>query len=465
MLNRDFVGNSNIDDAFAVHCSYQDQTSDPLWYVPQLGAYVYGAESTGGVFDLAYEQYGNRLYVLFNGDNHLYAYDNVQESKTFDNFIMLKKEVATLKLVTFNSMCITDDNLAFHSICMDYFTDEENYGKNNWNLVLHGKNTTQTPNEYNRETWYFRPGDSRLDFLQYNSIMFGDSLFDEGQLRFHNISKNKDMFDILDVNEIGDCYYGLFKNEDKATDDGRETYTVFKAASRGGFVQRLPWEIVEPHMYRTNDDLYSLYVVSNEPEEGETWHPVLREVSVPDGEEYPERVIDICKLYKDNNGDEVPRDIDENDDLVVKTLIMDEFQLKSKSSKFFALTNKGFHQIGYKNQYKQLSIDKMDGKDVEGNPIGFRDKLAATLRDIVVGKHIEKKHKSDASYFSAIARKVNQFDKNFSVFHLVPTEFNETQDVGVVPNSPITDIDDEDDHRDSSMLTSTDILNTDGMVA
>ena len=80
----------------------------------------------------------------------------------------------------------------------------------------------------------------------------------------------------------------------------------------------------------------------------------------------------------------------------------------------------------------------MDGKDVEGNPIGFRDKLAATLRDIVVGKHIEKKHKEDASYFYAIARKLNQFDENFSVFHLVPTEFNETQDVGVVPNSPIT---------------------------
>lgn len=466
MLNRDFVGNSKISDAFAIHCSFATQTEDPLWYIPQLGVYVYGAESTGGVLDLAYEQYGNRLYVLFDGDNHLYAYDNVQESKNYNNFVMLKKETATLKLVTFNSMCITDDNLKFHSVCVDYFEDNEGYGKNNWNLILHGKNIKENPTEntYNRETWYFRPGDDRLDFLQYNTIMFGDSLFDEGQLRFHNISKNKDMYDILDVNEIGDCYYGLFKNEDKSKEGKPVTYTVFKAMSKGGVVQRLPWTILDSHMYRTNDDLYSLYVVSNEPTSAsEKWHPVLREISVPDTEEYPERVIDICELYKKNNGESSPRGSEP--DLLVNHLIMDEFKLKSKDSSFFALTNRGFHEIGYTNQYKQLSIDKMDGKDSEGNPIGFRDKLEATLWEIVVGKHIKEKHQEDKEYFSAVAKKINQFGEGFSMFHLIPTEFNETQDVGVVPDSHVTDVDEVEDHRDDSILTSTDILYTDGMFA
>lgn len=51
--------------------------------------------------------------------------------------------------------------------------------------------------------------------------MFGDNLFDEGQFRFHNISKNKEMFDILDVNEVDGCYYGLFKDESEGAKDGR----------------------------------------------------------------------------------------------------------------------------------------------------------------------------------------------------------------------------------------------------
>ena len=77
MLNRDFVGTSRINDAFAIHCEETSETEQPLWYVPQLDVYIYGAESTGGILDMAYEQYGDRLYVLFNGDNHLYAYDSI----------------------------------------------------------------------------------------------------------------------------------------------------------------------------------------------------------------------------------------------------------------------------------------------------------------------------------------------------------------------------------------------------
>ena len=70
---------------------------------------------------MAYEQYGNRLYVLFNGDSHLYAYDNIVQTKTFDGFVILRKEAASLKLVTFNSMQVTDDKLEYDRLFLDYF--------------------------------------------------------------------------------------------------------------------------------------------------------------------------------------------------------------------------------------------------------------------------------------------------------------------------------------------------------
>ena len=44
---------------------------------------------------------------------------------------------------------------------------------------------------------------------------------------FHNISKTKDMYDLLDVNEVDKNYYGMFKNDTR--DD--EVYTVFKCPS------------------------------------------------------------------------------------------------------------------------------------------------------------------------------------------------------------------------------------------
>lgn len=308
MLNRDFTktGRSKISDTFAIHC-YDQNTDQYLWYVPQLNSYIYGAPSTGGVFDMVYEQYGDRLYVLFNGDNHVYAYDNVAETRTFEGFVVLKKETANLKLATFNSMCITDDELCFDRMFLDYFQSNDGRNENQWNIVLYGRNDTK--NTFNEERWYYRPGSDKNDYRMYNSIVFGDSLFDLGQLRFHNISKNKDMYDILDVNEVDGRYYGLFKNENPGTEIlGNPTYTVFKAEKEGGVVQRLPWQILNPHMFRTNDSLYSLYVVSNEPTDEERElgkvHPVLREISVPDSDEYPERVIDIDNLYKTKNGED-----------------------------------------------------------------------------------------------------------------------------------------------------------------
>ena len=466
MLNRDFttVGRSRIQDAFAIHCKEESETDQDLWYIPLLDVYVYGTPSTGGILDMAYEQYGDRLYVLFNGDNHLYAYDDVASQRTFTGFVTLKKETANLKLVTFNSVCLTDHNLHFDRMLLDYFRkpDEEDDVYNNWRISLYGKN--ENTGKYNKEIWHNRPGLGKDDYRMYNAIMFGDSLFDEGQLRFHNISKNKDMYDILDVNEIDGRYYGLFKNEDEST-EGNATYTVFKAEKDGGVVYRLPWQILNRHMFRTNDSLYSLYVVSNEPVGNETYHPVLREITVPDAEEYPERVIDIYELYKNNNGQGM-RDAT-TDPVSVIDLLMDEFKLKSKEGRFFALTNKGFHQIDYTDDFDQLSIDKMDGWDYDSDtPVGFRDRLMDTFEKTVLQKHMDELHDKEQSYyFQVLKSKVNQFADDFTVFDLIPTEFHETQDVGVIPDGPVTDVDDAEDHRDDSILTSTDILWTDGLVA
>ena len=107
---------------------------------------------------MVYEQYGDRLYVLFNGDNHLYAYDNIGQTKTFDGFVILKKETATLKLKTFNSMQITNDKLEYDRLFLDYFRTEadEDAEYHNWRIILYGRNDTK--NTYNREIWYFRPG-------------------------------------------------------------------------------------------------------------------------------------------------------------------------------------------------------------------------------------------------------------------------------------------------------------------
>jgi hypothetical protein len=55
MLNRDFVGTSRINDAFAIHCEreWDNPSSDQqkLWYIPQLDVYVYGANSTRPVVE------------------------------------------------------------------------------------------------------------------------------------------------------------------------------------------------------------------------------------------------------------------------------------------------------------------------------------------------------------------------------------------------------------------------------
>ena len=165
MLNRDFTNTFRINDAFAIHCEREwgnPSDEQKLWYIPQLDVFVYGANSTrpdantDGILDMAYEQYGDRLYVMFNGDNHIYAYDNITETRTFDGFVILKKETATLKIVTFNQMQITDDDLRCEKLFLDYLPCEDGSEYNDWQIHIYG--TDYTTNKNNKESWYLRPG-------------------------------------------------------------------------------------------------------------------------------------------------------------------------------------------------------------------------------------------------------------------------------------------------------------------
>ena len=46
-----------------------------LWYMSRYGKYIY--EPDNQILDIAYEQNGDSLYVLFKDDSHIYRYDNI----------------------------------------------------------------------------------------------------------------------------------------------------------------------------------------------------------------------------------------------------------------------------------------------------------------------------------------------------------------------------------------------------
>lgn len=165
---------------------------------------------------------------------------------------------------------------------LDYYDDDTDGLA--WRIRIYGT----LDGKLHVEEWSGSPQSRRLS--QFNTIVFGDTLFSEDQLKFHNMSKNKEMFDILDINEVDNCYYGLFRNNDVRAEEA--TYTVFKTADSefGGVIHRLPYKVVVPSMFRTADDLYSLYVVVRD-EDGKA---VLQEISVPDEDLYgDERRIPI----------------------------------------------------------------------------------------------------------------------------------------------------------------------------
>ena len=143
---------------------------------------------------------------------------------------------------------------------------------------------------------------------------------------------------------------------------------------------------------------------------------------MPDCEEYLDREIDIEGIFANSDGE---REAEEAiAPLSIRELIMSEFKLRTKASSFFVLSNRGFHKVGYKDELKQLSIDEMDDRGLDGTPYGFRDRLYDTLRDTVLQRHLDDMHNGEQQeYFNAIARKINQFDDDFSPFDLVPVEF------------------------------------------
>lgn len=153
-----------------------------------------------------------------------------------------------MKIETFHSVSLSANEMAYHYLYIDYGnpdSDDPIREKKDWKIALYGtvkyRAHAGTGEELylDREEWNDRPGNHVKDYLQYNIIFFGDSLFNEDQLKFQNISKNKDMFDILDIGEVDGCYYGLFRDETVDADGrtksevyGHEIYTVFKTAPK-----------------------------------------------------------------------------------------------------------------------------------------------------------------------------------------------------------------------------------------
>lgn len=446
-LNRDFTtGNrSDIIEAYAIHCKDDDDAGSDMWYVSSMDGYV---RAPGGMelVDLAYEQHGETLYAIFNGDNRVYKYRHPQNLKDSRGRVMLKKEDADMAIETFLSVYLTESNCQLTNIYLDYKGVSPN--RQSWEITIYG---TIGGIAY-RETWSENPGKVDEKFSQYNTILFGDSLFDEEQLKFQNISKNKEMYDILDVNEVDGCYYGLFKDK-RVTD--KELFTVFRTAVPGGVVQRMPYNIVVSSLFRSADPLYSLFVVDRVDDRLR-----LQEISVPDNDIYRGRCIEIQNILRDSDAVDMT-----GDEFKIMDVLMTEFKVNSGTSSFFVLDNKGtgFHKVLYTNNFAQASIDSVGDVDKEGT---LKWSLWNALKDTLVAKHMEEMHHGEqTSYFDVVARKVNQFKDGFSVFDLVAAEFGNTQDVGVVPSSKVDDTDTMTDHRYDSVQVSTDILWTDGMVA
>lgn len=263
------------------------------------------------------------------------------------------------------------------------------------------------------------------------------------------------MFDILDVDEVDGCYYGLFKDESTSTEAmnlGFDTYTVFKTARSGGVVQKLPYIVVNPNLYRTADQLYSLFVlVMHRDSEDQEFRLRLQEISVPDNPVYSGRVIELQRAME-NRGVDV-------DGLEIRDVVLSRLKVNHGFSYFFVLDNKDteFHKVKYGNDFEQMSID---------TTLELQNALEKTLRSTVMKSHMDEMHHGEqAYYFDEIAKKINQFADDFTVFDLIPAEFGMTQDVGVIPDSKVDDTDTLTDHRVDSVQVSTDVLWTDGMVA
>ena len=222
---------------------------------------------------------------------------------------------------------------------------------------------------------------------------------------------------------------------------------MFKCPYEDGTVDRLSYDIALPYMYVTSDYLYSLYVVDRED-----GNLKLREISVPNSDPYVNRVFDIGELIKDS----IP---DGNlEEFKVNQVLMQSFITDTTNpiSHIDIMSNKGFHRVSYERVQYEPYVQTKDE---------FIDKLRDGLRENVIFAHEEEIGMHvDVPYFDNISKKINQFKSGFNTFDLIPTEFGQTQDVGVIPTQVVEDgNDDVTDHRNDSIFVSTDILKTDGV--
>lgn len=457
--NRDLMKSriSEITDAYIVRCIEKENPDIDYWHLSSIDGCIYAPVDK--ILDIAYEEYGNSTYVLFYDDNRIYRYDNLNQRVDFDGRVSILKSQANMVIETFHSALITEtEPNVLDWMCLDYMDSKtQNRLLADWTVNLFGRYGEYIDNEI----WSGNPGEKTYHFKNYNTIIFGDSLFNENQLRFQNISKKKEMFDILDIDEIDGCYYGLFKDYKKTTQYKQNIYTIFKTAinrvndasfhSGMGVVEKMPFDAVLPRLFRSNDSLYSLWVAIRVPNgldvdangnETQKYGIHLQEISVPNSNMYLDRTINLTSIL----------DVDELD---VFEVLMPEFVTQSNQSYLYTLTNSGFDKIYYDDKFKHISIDSVDE---------LKRLLQEKLRSVILDKHMNDMH-SDDGYFNKIASKVNQLSPSFSMWDLIPTEFSATQDVGVVPDSPIDDDDTETkDHRVDSVIVSTDILQSDGMV-
>lgn len=172
--NRDLADSeSDVNDAFFLHCIETispGQTRD-LWYLNVLDAYIYSSMENVDILDMAYEQYGDSLYVLFGDDHYLYRFDHAADMADAQRRIGLVKDNATMRLETFHSTYVTSGrDMDFTHIFINY--DSTASGAMIWNLILYGKSPTTC-----KETWSDSPGQREEDFKPFNVVMFGDSLF------------------------------------------------------------------------------------------------------------------------------------------------------------------------------------------------------------------------------------------------------------------------------------------------
>ena len=216
--NRDLTEESTmrIVDAFFVKC-YDPDTLSPLLYFSQYDCYITSGDLD--VVDMAYEQTNDNMYVMFANDKHVYKYDNLYALKDSRNRILLRKDDAAQKIETMHSVAITTKGMLNNYLYLDYFdVGSEDNKELKWELKLYGKVRLADGWKVDVETWPL-VGGTGTSFKQYNTIMFGNTLFNSSQLAFQNISRNKEMFEILDINEVDGRYYGLFRDDSQRTKD------------------------------------------------------------------------------------------------------------------------------------------------------------------------------------------------------------------------------------------------------